>query len=169
MTSDSEKVFAENQLHCWEFFSLVWLNPCCKNGKSVVGSTKNDSVVLLVPLDRGWLPQGGTLGKCFSLAFRNLHHRKNTHPRGTKLVVTPGRPSCLAEAGIVPIGGHVPCEHATPASLQPPSLSLDELQSRDGPELQWHVLHLLLVLMGSGNLSTASVSSSAKGADSFFH
>lgn len=78
-------------------------------------------------------------------------------------MVTLGRPGCLAEAGIVPIGGHVPCEHATPASLQRPSLSLDELQSRDGPELQWCVLHLLVVLIGSGNLSAASVSSSAKG------
>lgn len=93
----------------------------------------------------------------------------NTHTRGTKLVATLVRPGCLAETGTVPIGGHVPMSTPCQAHCSPPSLSMDELQSRDALELQCCVLHSLFVLMGSGNLSAASVSSSAKGADSLFH
>lgn len=54
-----------------ENFSLVSLNPCCKNGKTAVGSTKNDSAVLLAPRPVAVFPLQGTLGKRFSLAFRN--------------------------------------------------------------------------------------------------
>ena len=63
-------------------------------------------------------------------------------------MVTLVRPGCLAEAGIVPIGGHVPCERATPALLQP---SFPELGR--SPEQRWSrasVLCLALISCADG-------------------
>ena len=168
MTSLSEQMLAVNQPHCWEFFSLIWLNAWCKDGETAVGSTKNNSAILWLPWTADF-PRVG-LWEC-ELASSSISSiaDNNTHPRGIKLVVTLVRPGCLAETGTVPVGGHVPMSTPCQAHCSPPSLSMDKLQSRDARELQCCVLHLLFVLMGSGNLSAASVSSSAKGADSLFH